>query len=95
MLGIAILGFGTVGSGVWEIVKNNPGLLMKKAGKQLEVKRILDIRNFTGSPAAELLTKNAEDILATPMLLLSLKPSAVAALPMNLPKERCFPKNTW
>ena len=47
---IAIMGFGTVGSGVGEILMNSCDNLAKKAGEKIEVKYILDLRDFPDSP---------------------------------------------
>ena len=41
MVKIAILGYGTVGSGVYEILKKNPPSIAKKAGDSIEIKYIL------------------------------------------------------
>ena len=41
---IAILGFGTVGSGTAEMLTENKELLEKRAGKEVEIKYIVDIR---------------------------------------------------
>ena len=50
MVKIAILGFGTVGSGVYEVVaKNNRGI-SKRSGQEIRVKYILDLR-FSGASA--------------------------------------------
>jgi len=67
MANIAIMGFGTVGGGVLEIVKMNSGLLKRNAnGEEITVKRILDIRDFSDHEDAALFTKNFEDILNDP-----------------------------
>ena len=50
MLYVAVLGFGTVGSGVAEVLTMNKEALAKKIGQPLEVKYILDTREFPGSP---------------------------------------------
>lgn len=63
MTGIAILGFGTVGSGVYEVIKANSEIIKKKTGEELFVKRVLDLRYFPGNPVEEILTDNFEDIL--------------------------------
>ena len=64
MANIAIMGFGTVGSGVYEIVKKNFAVLKQNAnGEEIKVKRILDIRDFSSHEDAPLFTKNFEDIL--------------------------------
>jgi len=63
MIKIAILGYGTVGSGVYEILRKNPSSIEKKAGSQIEIKYILDIRDFDDHPEKHLFTKNYDDIL--------------------------------
>lgn len=63
MVNIAILGFGTVGSGVYEILRKNPSSIAKKAGDSIDIKYILDIRDFADHPEQHLFTKNYEDIL--------------------------------
>ncbi|MGE4284230.1 MAG: homoserine dehydrogenase [Clostridia bacterium] len=63
MVNVAVLGFGTVGSGVVEVICNNMERLSKKAGKQVNIKYILDIRDFSDHPQRHLFTKNIEDIL--------------------------------
>ncbi len=61
MVGIAILGYGTVGSGVYEIIRDND--FEERALKPIKVKHILDIREFPEHPEAELFTKDFDDIL--------------------------------
>jgi len=63
MIKIAVMGFGTVGSGVLEVISKNANSIETKAGKRIEVKYILDIRDFEGSPYEGLFTKKFEDIL--------------------------------
>ena len=60
---IAIIGFGVVGSGVYEIVRQNKEILTKKAGEEVDVKRILDIRDFSDHEEAHLFTKDFNDLL--------------------------------
>lgn len=57
----AILGFGTVGSGVYEIIKNSD--FSGVVGDDLNVKYILDIRDFNNDEIKPLLTKDFNDIL--------------------------------
>ncbi len=63
MIQIAILGYGTVGSGVYEILKENQASIAKKAGDTVSVSHILDIRDFDDHPEKHLFTKNFNDIL--------------------------------
>lgn len=64
MINVAILGFGTVGSGVYEILKKSPDNIAKKAGDVLNIKYILDIRDFDDHPEREIFTKDFNDILS-------------------------------
>lgn len=66
MAKIAIVGFGTVGSGVLEVVRQNSDVIEKKLGQPLEVKWICDVRDFSNSPDADLFTKDFAQILADP-----------------------------
>ena len=50
MIHVAVLGYGTVGSGVVEVIENNKNLVNKKACAELNVKYILDLRDFPGDP---------------------------------------------
>lgn len=63
MVKAAILGFGVVGSGVYEILRKNAASIAKKAGTDIDIKYILDIRDFEEHPEKHLFTKNFEDIL--------------------------------
>ena len=66
MVQVAILGFGTVGSGVAEVLTQNRAVLAEKAGEEIRLKYILDTREFPGSPFEAQLTHNFEDILNDP-----------------------------
>jgi len=58
---VAVLGFGTVGTGVVEVISSND--FTKKAGEAIAVKAILDIREFPGNPFAHLVTSDYDKIL--------------------------------
>ena len=58
MYGIAILGFGVVGSGVAEVLDKNADRVSKNAGKELRLKYILDVRDFPDSPYADKMIKD-------------------------------------
>ncbi len=47
---IAIMGYGTIGSGVAEVLEVNKDLITERAGEPVEVKYILDLREFPGDP---------------------------------------------
>ena len=50
MVYAAILGYGTVGSGVATVLEQNKEMIAKKAGEGISVKYILDLRDFPGDP---------------------------------------------
>ena len=52
---IAVLGYGTIGSGVVEIVNTNAATIAKRAGEEIEVKYVLDLRDFPGDPVQDIL----------------------------------------
>jgi len=60
---LAVLGHGVVGSGVVELFYKNKKNIENRAGKELDIKYILDLRDFPDSPYQEKFTKNFEDIL--------------------------------
>ena len=50
MINVAVLGYGTIGAGVVEVLQTNADSIEKKAGDRIVVKRILDLRDFPGDP---------------------------------------------
>lgn len=60
---IAVIGFGVVGSGVYEIIRENKELLTKKAGEEIDIGKVLDIRDFGDHKESHLFTKDFEEIL--------------------------------
>ena len=63
MINIAIMGYGTVGSGVFEVITKNKDIVNKKAGEEINIKYVLDLREFPGMPVEKVLTHNIDDIL--------------------------------
>lgn len=66
MAKIAVLGYGVVGSGTVEVFYKNKENLEKKAGEPLDIKYILDLRDFPDSPYADKFTKDFNVILNDP-----------------------------
>ena len=58
MVNVAILGFGTVGSGVAEVLTMNRELIHKRTAQQVQLKYILDVRDFPDSPYKECFVKD-------------------------------------
>lgn len=63
MINIGILGHGTVGSGVVEVLLKNAESITRKAGQEIHIKKILDIRDFLELNYNNLFTKDANEIL--------------------------------
>lgn len=63
MANVAILGYGTVGSGVYEIIKNNARGKINANGERIDITRVLDLRDFPEHEEKEIFTKEFEDIL--------------------------------
>lgn len=64
-INIAIMGFGTVGSGVAETLDVNKDVIAKRIGKEIKVKYILDIRDFPDSRFADLVTHDADEVFSS------------------------------
>ena len=58
MINVAIMGFGTVGSGVAEVLTTNSGVIEQRVGQKVNLKYILDVRDFSGSPYQDCFTKD-------------------------------------
>jgi len=59
----AVLGHGVVGSGVVELFYKNKKSIEKRAGTEMDIKYILDLRDFPDSPYKDKFTKDFNDIL--------------------------------
>lgn len=62
MAKVAIMGFGTVGSGVYEVLKQNAEGISEKCNEKVDIKYILDIRDFDNHPDKQLFTKDFKQI---------------------------------
>lgn len=58
MVNVAILGFGTVGSGVADVLTMNGALIEQRTGKSVNLKYILDVRDFPDSPYKDCFVKD-------------------------------------
>ena len=58
MANFAIMGFGTVGSGVAEVLRMNAGPIAEKLGEPLNLKYILDVRDLSATPYADMAVKD-------------------------------------
>ena len=66
MVNVAILGFGVVGSGVAEVLTQNKSIIEKKLDKEINIKYILDLREFPGNPFESLVIHDFNIILNDP-----------------------------
>lgn len=66
MVSIAVLGYGTVGSGVVEVIDTNSDSISKRVGDDIQVKYILDLRDFPGDPHEAQIVHDIEEIFADP-----------------------------
>lgn len=66
MINIAVLGYGTIGSGVIEVLSTNGDSIAKRAGDQINIKYVLDLREFPGDPIMEKLVHDVNIIMDDP-----------------------------
>ena len=63
MINVAVLGYGTVGSGVVEVLSTNKDSIAKKVGDEINIKYVLDLREFPGDPIEKVLVHDFETII--------------------------------
>lgn len=66
MIRIALLGFGVVGSGTAEVLTENSALLAARAGEEIDIRYILDRREFPDHPLGDRVVHDIAPILADP-----------------------------
>ena len=66
MIQIAVMGYGTVGSGVVEVLNTNQASIDRRAGEAIHVKYVLDLRDFPGDPVESILVHDFETIVQDP-----------------------------
>ena len=66
MISVAVMGYGTVGSGVVEIIDKNQKEVNEKAGDEVSVKYILDLRDFPGDPHQDKFIKDYKILVEDP-----------------------------
>ena len=64
MAKVCIIGFGCIGSGTYEVLKQNKDIISKRAGEEIDVKYIVDIRDFSQHEVAPLVTTDFSKVLA-------------------------------
>ena len=66
MIKVALLGFGVVGGGAATVLTDNRGIIAERAGEDVEIKYILDLRDFPDSPFGHLVVHDFNVILNDP-----------------------------
>lgn len=66
MIKIAVIGFGNIGGGLVELVERNKEIIKKDLGTELEIKYIVDIRDFSGHPLENKIVKDFNIVLNDP-----------------------------
>ena len=63
MINVAIMGFGTIGSGVYEVIKHNNEAIKAEIWDDIRVKKILDLKDFKGQEVENLIVHDFNEIL--------------------------------
>ena len=66
MINVAVLGYGTVGSGVVKILTENHSHVSRRAGEEINLKYVLDLREFPGDPVEKVLVHDYDTIVNDP-----------------------------
>ena len=62
----AVMGYGTIGSGVVTVLETNRDVIAARAGEVIEVSKVLDLRDFPGDPIEKKLVRDYMDIVNDP-----------------------------
>lgn len=93
MINIAILGFGVVGSGVAEVISRNSKELAERLdGQEINVKHILDLRQFPDHPLGDRVTSDYNRILNDEDVFLVIETMAAPILLTNFQSRLCLPE---
>ncbi len=66
MIKAAVMGYGTIGSGVVEVLETNHDSIAKRAGQEIDVKYVLDLREFPGDPIQDKIVHDYQAIVNDP-----------------------------
>ena len=66
MKNVAILGYGTVGRGVYNVITKNNAIVSKNVGDDIQVKYVVDLLDFPGDPVESVLTHDFNDVVSDP-----------------------------
>ncbi|MEE3482671.1 MAG: homoserine dehydrogenase, partial [Lachnospiraceae bacterium] len=66
----AIMGYGTIGSGVAKVLSENAAIISRRAGEPIELKYVLDLRDFSGDPIQPLIVHDYKKIVYDPEIKL-------------------------
>lgn len=66
MVNIAVMGYGTVGSGVVEVINANRDIINQRAANEIHVKYVLDLRDFPGDPIQDKIVHDVDVIINDP-----------------------------
>ncbi|HHT97974.1 MAG TPA: homoserine dehydrogenase [Clostridiales bacterium] len=68
MINIAVLGYGTVGSGIVEVLNTNGDSINKRTGKEINIKYVLDLKTFPDDPINKKIIHDFNIILDDPSI---------------------------
>lgn len=66
----AIMGYGTIGSGVAKVLSENAAIISRRAGEPIELKYVLDLRDFSGDPIQPRIVHDYKKIVYDPEIKL-------------------------
>ena len=66
MVNVAVMGYGTVGSGVVEVIRTNGNIINQRAANEINVKYVFDIRDFPDDPIQEKIVHDVDVIINDP-----------------------------
>ena len=85
MINVAVLGYGTVGSGIVEVINTNKEVIRERVGKEIKVSYVLDLREFPGDPVSDILVHDYEIIINDPKVVIIAEAMGAVEPPLPAP----------
>ena len=95
MVNIAVMGYGTVGSGVVEVINTNGATINQRVGDEIHIKYVLDLRDFPGDPIQEKIIHDFDTIVNDPEIQIvvevmgGIEPAYTFVKSMSCCREEC------
>ena len=95
MIYAAVMGYGTIGSGVAEVLEKNRDVITSRTGEEIQVKYILDLREFPGDPNEDKVIHDFSVIEQDEDVKIVVETMGASARLTTLSRPACWRASMW